>query len=128
MDKPEITKDRVAALAETPHCTWSDLFTAKDAPPADLLATIDEYLRPFVKYQAKTPCVNCGTKQNDGIMSVMMGGFTWGIAHGEGHCEICHWPGRAYHVIKDKDGSTICKFSLVLQYHPAEIRFKAEAA
>lgn len=125
---PEITQARVDELAGTPHCRWTDLFTPKDAPPADLLATIDEYLKPFTKWQSKTPCVNCGTNQDDGIMSVMMGGFTWGLGHGEGHCQICHWPARAYHVIKDKDGSTLCKFTRVMQYHPAEIRFKETAA
>ena len=125
-DHPEITAKRIAELkGTTAHCVWSDLFMANDAPPPELLEAIDAYLAPFVKYQPKVPCINCGTLQSNGIVTALLGGFTWGIAHGEGHCDHCGWPARAYHEIPDpKGGEPLAKFSLVLQYHPAELKTK----
>lgn len=131
MNDEPITQARIDELkATTAHCVWSDLFTkADDAPPPELLTTIDAYLSRFVKYAPKCPCVNCGNNQSDGLITALMGGFTWGLIHGEGHCEFCGWPARAYHVIPAPDGGEpIAKFNLVLQYHPEALKAKARAA
>lgn len=48
------------------------------------------------------------------------GTFTWGLAHGVGHCYACGWPARLYHFIMEDEGKERRVVKL-LQYHPNEI-------
>ncbi len=121
---------------EARPCTFQDIFkVSDDGPPDSGIAFIEgcnEYLSIFaapimVPQYSTIPdsekvmgCLHCGaplTGMFAGLLS--RGGFTWGLAHGEGHCAACHWPARAYHSAKNKDGSEL--FTLrpfVLQYLP----------
>jgi hypothetical protein len=50
------------------------------------------------------------------------GTFTWGLAFGEGFCALCHRPARALHVVRNPDGTELCRFApLALLYAPAEL-------
>ena len=110
------------------RCTIADIgisLTGDDAQP--LVDAINEYLQDFAKpvkrdgggsfAMGRYVCLKCG-ESLDG----MLGRFRWGIAWGEGHCTGCGWPGRAYHIIKDKDGDIFERpLELILQYHPSVV-------
>lgn len=106
------------------HCTFADIGTAADDTPADVLAVLSNYFSAFAKpvrtedgYQL---CISCGKRLTGMMAAFMGGGFEWGIAHGEGHCANCRWPGRAHHFIHDdkSDEPLITIHNMVLQYHP----------
>lgn len=111
---------------------WHTAITAAPDTSAELVAALDSYFAPFAQpagevdeYDGKWrvveghPCLKCD-KPLSGLVSFLLGGgFTWGIAHGEGHCSACHWPARAHHFIKMADGSDAATIrNFVLQYHP----------
>jgi hypothetical protein len=77
----------------------------------------DEYFSHFVVPEEEGKCLKCGTVQG-GLMAALLGGFTYDLQHGEGHCSKCHWPARANHYFKDKDGKAIGSMRMILQYHP----------
>lgn len=120
--------------ANLPRMSWRDVLTIKEGealPEADEKA-LSEYFRRFVKTEGGK-CVCCGDVQGgsfeDSMMAFLGVGkasrFTWGLAHGEGHCSNCKWPARAYHF----DVGPIKRFGAILQYHPDELRIpEAERA
>lgn len=76
-------------------------------------AALDAY---FVRFAPPNDgkCLNCGDVQG-GLMAQLTGtGFAWGIAHGEGYCRTCRYPGRALHY----DVGPIKRLGAILQYHP----------
>lgn len=120
------------------HCTPGDIgLEFKDRCEPELRRSIEDYLSHFAAPKLKGEngehlCLKCNEPLL-GFMAALFGkgGFEWGLVHGEGFCRNCHWPARAYHSIKDKDGSTLCSLrNVVLQYHPdfVEARKPAEAA
>ncbi len=67
------------------------------------------------------PCVGCGKPFHPNLVQQLMDnvGFTWGLAHGYGHCRNCHWPGQAHHNIKSPDGTLkLTLHNVPLQVHP----------
>jgi hypothetical protein len=48
--------------------------------------------------------------------------FTWGLAHGEGHCSSCGYPTRMYH--RRVEGVS----TFPLQYHPDEFARREKTA
>ena len=80
-------------------------------------SVIEEYLSHFAKPDDEGHCLKCGTVQG-GLMAAILGGFTYGLVHGEGYCSKCHWPARANHYFKDADGKEIGYMTVILQYHP----------
>lgn len=112
-DKPKRPTLEELQAANLPKATPADVgidFT--DTTTEELRATLTEYFGHFVgRVDGKFSCPCCaGT-----------GTFTWGIAHGEGHCTTCGWPHRAYHFIKDKNGEQIMRHVTILAYHPSEL-------
>jgi len=101
---------------------------------AKYVAKINNYLKIFVKpiesefaNSKHYVCFNCGEALT-GLMATLMakgGGFHWGIVHGEGFCGNCTWPCRAYHYLKDDDGSELLTLrGLTLQYLPEYVTKK----
>lgn len=60
-------------------------------------------------------CFGCGA-----TLTGLLGSFTWGLAHGEGACASCGWPGRGLHYLGH--APVIIPVQFVLQYHPDEVR------
>jgi hypothetical protein len=109
---------------------WRTLIEAKPETSAETIAALDDYFQHFVqvpidekdgKREIKPQnCIKCDEPLT-GFMAVLVGkgGFTWGLAHGEGHCAHCRWPARGHHFIKDKDGKEIVTLrNFILQVHP----------
>ncbi len=96
-----------------PRLAANDIFGSGDGdlPEADRKA-LDEYLRIFTM-PVEGKCIRC-----ERTLGGLLGGFTWGIAHGEGTCGECGWPARAYH--EPKEGP-VESFRLILPYHPDEL-------
>jgi len=109
------------------HCSFDKLFHTKDGSPPDpnVQAAIDKYLAPFAVPAEEGKCLRCGSIQG-GLMGAILGGFTYGIQHGEGWCSNCNWPARANHYIKDASGKTILTLRAILQYHPDVVVQKQE--
>lgn len=108
---------------------WREFVKAAEDTPAETIAALDEYFAPFAaipfegegenRQVGKIECVKCGTIQNPGLMGLIVGGFEWGLAHGEGRCSKCGWPARAHHWVKDASGETFLTLrGFVVQYHP----------
>lgn len=75
-------------------------------------------------------CFHCG-EYLTGMGSALLGngGFTWGLAHGEGFCRACRWPVRAHHFAKKADGSELFTLrNFPLSYHPDFVSKRDEAA
>lgn len=120
-----------ARAGEPEHLDWRTIIEAKAETPQATVDALDAYFHGFAqpvitivdgkKSLGKMPCLKCGEPTADGIMSFLTGkgGFTWGIAHGEGFCANCRWPARAHHFIKDANGEGVVTLrNFVLQYHP----------
>jgi len=117
-------------MTEVSKLDWRTLIKAAPETPPETITALDKYFEPFAQPALKMvndkpdlgdqPCLKCDEPQT-GLLASMFGkgGFTWGLAHGEGHCRNCHWPARAYHFIKHEDGSDLCTLrGVILQYHP----------
>lgn len=74
---------------------------------------LNDYLAVFLPPNKDLKCVNCDRQQGG-----MFGCFTYGIAHGEGYCAECGYPGRANHYPKE---GPVESFVFILKYHPEEI-------
>jgi hypothetical protein len=128
-----------AELKALPHLDYTT-FTqeTKDGITPEMRTMLAEYFSIFAPLtclpedapkDAKPPeqtCIGCGYKLT-GLFAGLLGpgGFTWGLAHGEGHCCYCGWPGRAHHYIKDKEGADMISLhNFVLQYHPEHVNLE----
>lgn len=113
-----------------PHFDWRTVMSAKDDSPGDMAGALDKYFACFAQppltekdgkpHLGDHPCLKCDEPLT-GMVAMMLGkgGFTWGIAHGEGFCRNCRWPARAYHFIKYEDGRDLATLrNFILQYHP----------
>jgi len=99
----QIDEAKVKRLrTEVPHST-----DANDLPA--------DYKSHFAPHSEEGACLYCGEAHT----------FTWGIAHGAGHCYKCGWPARLYHFTKGDDGAEK-RTVLLLQYHPSEIILPGE--
>jgi hypothetical protein len=87
---------------------------------ARLMSAIDRYFNDF----AVVPDGLCPSCHNR--LGGLLGSFSWGICHGEGHCS-CGYPCRAYHRIKDDDGEEIFDgpFQRILPYHPDDLSVRS---
>lgn len=122
------------------HLDWRSLISLnpkEEAQPGDVEraeATLEKYFAPFAalpdpvekdgkKVAADFLCIGCEMSLTPGLLGwVKGGGFTWGLAHGEGTCANCHWPCRAHHYVKHDDGTSVFNLqNFVLAYHPDQI-------
>ena len=112
-----VTQKRLDELRATiSHVTIDDL--TNRGVPAEAWIAFAGQLGPFAKALPNMECLACGEEAT----------FTWGLAHGEGHCNNCGWPARLYHFIKYGDDQE-ARVVLLLQYHPDGIEIqKREAA
>lgn len=116
-----------------PKLDWRMLIEAAPETPVNIIEALDKYFDAFAqpstlkKTDGKTdfgeiPCLKCNEPLAGGLATFLLGGkggFTWGLAHGEGHCRNCHWPARAHHFIKDSEGVDFATLrNVILQYHP----------
>ena len=86
--------------ASLPHLDWRELFKIEGEPLSDAdLKAMDDYFAQFLKPQKDTACVGCGSRQSggDNIMAQFLDShFTWGMANGEGFCDVCKYPVVGY--------------------------------
>jgi len=91
-----------------------------DATTDEELACWDTYLAQFAKL-TDAVCLCCGVSLRCPLGMGVLGGFVWGLEHGEGHCALCRYPMRGHHQVKDL--GTIR--NLFLAYHPSTLSFSA---
>lgn len=112
--------------ANLPKMRASDIADIKEpGPEADAaMKRLDDYLQAFVKADDHGKCVCCGEQQGGDMIAGLLGKakFRWGLAHGEGFCSECGYPGRALHYIGE--GKDEMRLSLILQYHPEGLSFE----
>lgn len=125
----KFNRERLAELqaSNLPRMTAKDIVEIKEpSPEADAqFDLIDGYVKGFVKTDGT--CVCCGAQQGGDVMAALLGTarFKWGIAHGEGFCSACGYPGRAMHYIGEGK-SQIRLSNCILQYHPDELSFASK--
>lgn len=124
---------------------WHTLIKTEPETSAKVVSALDKYFEPFAQppgevdeYDGKfrvakgQPCLKCDRPLMNGLLGFLTNeGFTWGLAHGEGHCSVCRWPARMYHFIKDAEGNDVATIrGVCLQYHPdfVEERKKTKVA
>jgi hypothetical protein len=111
------------------HLDWRTLIEAKPETSVEIISSLDEYFRHFVQVLIEVEdgkrtiksqnCIKCDEILTGFMALFGKGGFQWGIAHGEGICAKCHWPSRAHHLVRNKDGEEFLTLrNFVLQYHP----------
>lgn len=68
-------------------------------------------------------CICCGVSING-----LLGHFEWGIRHGHGRCSSCGYPHRAFHYVyvDDDHEEHIGRLSIILPWHPSQLRFEDE--
>lgn len=94
---------------DLPHATSTDVAEQIERFSVDLpTEALDGYLAHFIKPEGDGRCPRDG------------GSFTWGLAHGSGHCTECGWPGVLYHFPKDADGNSQ-RFEALLWLHPDDL-------
>lgn len=123
------------SMEPVPNCDWRTFIRASDDATQELRDELTEYFRHFVqppiveedgkKSIGDQTCVGCGEPLTGFIGALLgKGGFTWGIAHGEGHCRKCGWPARGHHFIN----AEITLRNFILQYHPDFVERKKPVA
>jgi hypothetical protein len=124
------TELRKLKAANLPKMRASDIADIKDpGPEADAkMKLLDDYLHGFVKSPDANKCICCGEKQGGDMIAGLLGTakFRWGLAHGEGFCSACGYPGRALHYIGK--GEDEMRLNFILQYHPDELSFDPSPA
>jgi len=120
IDKHKYAPER--ATLENVGLTYTipeDVTDAERAEAEEVLAGIKDYLAHFVapiRDESGARCFHCG-EYLTGMMAAILsrgGGFTWGIAHGEGFCGNCRWPAAGHHFAK----GFFTLHNYVLSYHP----------
>jgi hypothetical protein len=111
---------------EVLHFDWRTIITIKTTQQDDIGRLFDAYFAPFAQpivTETSSQCLNCGADQCE-----VLGGFVWGMEHGEGRCMTCDWPARAYHEVLDGEGKLLLRWrSAILQYHPNYVTTREEA-
>lgn len=120
--------DRLKA-ANLPKMQAKDIADIKEPGPEAEAAMkrLGDYLQAFVAPGDKGQCVCCGEQQGGDMVAGLMGTakFRWGLAHGEGFCSACGYPGRALHYIGK--GEDEMRLNLILQYHPDGLSFDRQS-
>lgn len=102
-----------------PRLQWTDILKVTDGElsPEDV-AALTEHFSHFTRLD-DNKCPGCDSPLTGEMVQQLLGTvtFTWGLAHGEGHCRRCGYPARGYHY----DIGPIKKLPLVLPYHPDEL-------
>lgn len=98
--------------AQLPRLIWKDVAAIKRVSDGNDHAKLDAYFRQFAP--PSETCIACGREL----------WFQWSIRHGEGVCAQrgCGYRARAYHYDLFNAG----RLTIVLQYHPDELRRTAE--
>jgi len=117
-DVPRATADAIGMrLTINPDYKESDEAKAEQAKA---YTELNEYLKDFC---SSKDCPRCGLAlRGKGILHAILGGFTWGLANGEGHCTGCNYPCRAYH----RNVGPLEFFEFVLAYHPSALSEPAD--
>ena len=125
---PAFNREALAALQarDIPRMRAADYFEKADKAQTpeeetaleDELARWDAYLAQFAKLTGGQ-CLCCGARLSCPLGMGLLGGFEWGLEHGEGHCVHCHYPMRGHHRVADL--GTIR--NLFLPYHPSMLSF-----
>lgn len=122
------TFDREALVAlqarDVPRVHAADYFKIEESADqkivTEAMARWDDYLAQFAKL-IDGRCLCCGTSLRCPLGMGLFGGFSWGLAHGEGHCAHCGYPMRGHHRVEDL--GTI--YNLFLPYHPSGLAFSS---
>ncbi len=89
-----------------------------EATRDELVAALESYLVPFAAPphddKGRQTCLCCET-----VICGLLGTFTWGLVNGEGSCQNCGWPHRAYHRVEGW-----VTFTRILPYHPDGIELR----
>ncbi len=121
----KLTDERIEELRakQLPRLDWRDLFDVTEGQVTiEDAAAMSAYFSRFVMSpEGKGGCINCELVQG-GLISALLGGFRWGLAHGEGSCSRCGYPARAIHY----EVGIIRRLEAIFQYHPDELRTRAE--
>jgi hypothetical protein len=121
------TPEALAVLQtiDVPRVRASDYFSKPEgageeaeALADDELSRWDAYLSQFARL-TEAQCLCCGTPLRCAFGLGLLGGFEWGLAHGEGHCSRCRYPMRGHHRV---DGLGTIR-NLFLAYHPSTLSF-----
>ena len=129
---PEVfsTFDHAALVSlqarDIPRVRSSDYFSKTDvaqtaegeAKTDEDLARWDAYLAGFAKL-IDGRCLCCGEHLSCPLGMGLLGGFEWGLAHGDGHCVHCRYPMRGHHQV---EGLGTIR-NLFLAYHPSTLAF-----
>ena len=76
----------------------------------DLLTYLKRFAKPS---NIDRSCIGCGE---------FMGGFEWGLVHGNGFCRVCGWPATLNHFIKVRHGNGLTTIhGVLLQTHPDHV-------
>jgi len=127
---PTFNREALAALQtrEVPRVRAADYFDKKpdesrtseeEAAAEQEMARWDAYLARFAKL-TDARCLCCGSSLRCPLGLGLMGGFEWGLTHGEGHCANCGYPMRAHHRVEGLGKI----HNLFLPYHPSELSFE----
>jgi hypothetical protein len=116
----KLTKAKLQAIKDRqlPTADWTTFqpfaakYTAKAAKEQtpEHVQAINDYLARYIPPQKE--CIGCGDE--------VSWRFTWGLTHGEGFCNLCGWPMRAYHF----DVGPFARIEVILQYHPSGIEIR----
>lgn len=106
-ERRERLRARLAEIQAQPH-EAATVETFRQRCSAEDVAKIDALTEPQVAalaelaatYAVAPECPDCGSSHS----------FTWGDYHGRGHCARCHWPGTAYHFLKNADLDAPCRY------------------
>lgn len=121
-------------MSDVQHLDWRMFMNAAADTPATTIAALDKYFSRFVALEMKADhngkpdiatqnCVGCGD-----ILTGLLGGWRWSIAHGDGECGNCGWPSRGHHFIKDENGDDLVTLRhFILQVHPDFVERKKRA-
>jgi hypothetical protein len=121
MPNPDPERYDLGVSNSVPRMTPEKLLNGLETLDLDAQIALREYFSMFAEPNEEGKCLKCGKVQG-GMMAALLGGFEYGLQHGEGRCGSCGWPGRACHYPKTEDGKEI--FSLqdfILQYHPSVV-------
>ena len=112
MPTPSLSTMKARGL---PHAISTDITALIERFSVKLPAeTLADYLSHFIKPEGDNRC-----PRDEGY-------FTWGLAHGHGHCTRCGWPAVLYHFPKDSDGKEH-RFEALLWCHPDDLEERKRA-
>jgi hypothetical protein len=118
---PRMTADGFIEMKPKPDAAGHEAEVAKER--AALTAALDAYLAAFAVSPKPGTCIRCSAP-----LGGMFGAFEWGLAHGEGFCGRCKYPGRAIHYVNLGEEYGELTVRTIVQYHPDDVTTPEERA